>query len=423
MVRWIDSGMRTLQDAAMRDLSGAVEAPNLRALVGHREFVHARDDLEKVQQRFASGHHDFMAVLDGRTLVGLCSRRNLGTLLGSRYGFALHGRSPVSNQLTAGAVCVRVDAQLTEVLQVVSARRDAHFYDDVLLVDAAGDYLGLIPVRDLVRLQTGLLMGNIAEIAAKNRQMEEDLRMAREVQVAMLPREFPTCVAPDGTSVQFAHRYEPAGGVSGDFFDVLQVSPTAAGIIICDVMGHGVRSALITAMVRTMIEELRPHATDPAVMLSQMNAHLTRLLRRTGDMIFVTAVYAVVDAATHRLNYAQAGHPTPLHWSARSGMAAPLPGADRIGGPALGLLDDHVYEAGSLKLETGDRLLLFTDGIVEAADEAGQEFGLSRLAAALERAKGGNLGDRAGALRDEAAQFARGTGFSDDVCLVICQLD
>ena len=406
----------------MREPSGAVEARNLRALVGHREFVRAEDNLETVQQRFASGEHDFMAVLDGRTLIGLCSRRDLGDLLGSRYGFALHGRSLIRNQLTAGAIQVRVDDHLTKVLQAVSARRDEHFYDDVLLVDAAGDFLGLIPVRELVRLQTSLLMGNIAEIAAKNRQMEEDLRMAREVQVAMLPREFPACVAADGTSLQFAHRYEPAGGVGGDFFDVLPVSPTAAGIIVCDVMGHGVRAALISTMVRAMIEELRPHASDPAVMLSQMNAHLTQLLRRTGDMIFVTAVYAVVDAATHRFTYAQAGHPTPLQWSARSGLAAPFPGGDNVGGPALGLVEDHRYESASLELGIGDQLLFFTDGIVEAANEADEEFGLPRLAAALERAKRGNLGDRVGELRDEAARFAQGQGFGDDVCLVVCQL-
>jgi len=364
------------------------EAPRLRALIGHREFVRGDETLEAVHQRFAAGRHDFLAVLDGRQLLGLCARRDIGTLLGARYGFALYARAAVRDHLTAGALQIRADDPLTEVLQAVSARQDEHFYDDVLLVDAAGDYLGLVHVRALVRLRTGLLVGNIAElearqteIAAKNRQMEDDLRMAREVQVAMLPREFPVCRTPHGATLGFAHLYEPAGGVGGDFFDVLPISATSAGIIICDVMGHGVRSALITAMVRTMIEELRPHAADPADLLTRLNANLTKLLQRTGDMIFVTAAYAVIDTASRQLRYAQAGHPTPLHWSTRSGgLVAPLPRAETIGGPALGLLEDSTYEAMGLTLAEGDRVLFFTDGIFEADNAQGEEFGVERLA-------------------------------------------
>lgn len=405
------------------------EVPSLSALVGHRELVRGDEALEAVHQRFAAGRHDFMAVMDGRRLLGLCARRDLGTLLGARYGFALYARAMVKEHLTPDTILIKVDDELTDVLKAIAARRDEHFYDDVLLVDGAGDFLGLIFVRDLVRLQTTLLLENVAElearqaeIAAKNRQMEDDLRMAREVQVAMLPREFPLCRGADGLTLRFAHLYEPAGGVSGDFFEVLPVSDTAAGVILCDVMGHGVRSALITAMVRTMIEELRPHAAKPANLLTQMNAHLTRLLRRTGDTIFVTAVYAVVDAAQRSLTYAQAGHPTPLLWSAQTGRAEKLPHAGAIGGPALGLVDDFVYEAVVVPLTRGDRLLCFTDGVFEAANAAGEEFGPERLAAALAEAKGEELTGALAGIRTTAWAFAGSSPFTDDVCLVACEL-
>jgi serine phosphatase RsbU (regulator of sigma subunit) len=405
------------------------EPSSLRALVGHREFVHGDDSLEKVHQRFAAGRQDFMAVLDGHGLLGLCARRDIGTLLGARYGFALYARAGVREHLTSDAIRVSVDDRLTELLPAIAGRRDEHFYDDVLLVDAAGDFLGLIHVRDLVRLQTTMLLGNIAElearqaeIAAKNRQMEDDLRMAREVQVAMLPREFPACRAGSGLALHFSHLYEPAGGVGGDFFDVLPVSDTAAGVIICDVMGHGVRSALITAMVRTMIEELRPHAGDPAGLLTRLNAHLTKLLQRTGDMIFVTAAYAVIDAANRRLSYAQAGHPTPLHRSARQGRVAPLPDAQRIGGSALGLLEDSVYEAAELTLDPGDLVLFFTDGIFEADNPQGEEFGVKRLAETWRAQAGVNPDAALTGLRAAVSGFAGGKPFADDVCLVACEL-
>lgn len=421
---------RCLDWAPMTASPADSQVPQLPALVGHREFVRADETLEAVQQRFATGREDFMAVLDGRQLLGLCSRRDIGTLLGARYGFALFARATVREHPAKEAIRLTTGDSMTEVLQRISARRDEHFYDDVLLVDAAGDFLGLIYVRDLVRFQTGMLLSNIAElrekqteINAKNRQMEDDLRMAREVQVAMLPREFPACRATgSGRAVRFAHRYEPAGGVGGDFFDVLSVTPTAAGIIICDVMGHGVRSALITAMVRAMIEELRPHAADPARMLTELNAHLTRLLQRTGDMIFVTAAYGTVDAATQRLVYAQAGHPTPLHWNAREQKCAPLPEAARIGGPALGLMEDSVYETLELSLGDGDRVLFFTDGIFEIDNPAGEEFGVPRLAEAMKAQASAGLGAMLTGLKETAAGFAGGKAFGDDVCLVVCEL-
>ena len=405
------------------------EQNTLRALVGHREFVRGDEMLEMVHQKFAAGRHDFMAVLDGRTLLGLCARRDIGTLLGARFGFALYAREPVRKHLTPDAIRLAADDRMTTVLQNISARRDEHFYDDLMLVDAEGDFLGLVYVRDLVRLQTNLWMGNIAEleasqseIAARNREMEDDLRMAREVQVAMLPREFPDCRTGTGTALRFAHLYEPAGGVGGDFFDVLPVSATAAGIIICDVMGHGVRSALITAMVRTTIEELRPHAADPAGLLTRLNAHLTRLLQRTGDMIFVTAAYAVIDAAGCQCSYAQAGHPTPLHWSLDQARVSALPGADKIGGPALGLMEDSVYEAVTISFGPGDRLLLFTDGIIEAGNAQEEEFGVDRLAATLQARRGDNLNVVPAGLKGEAEKFTGGQPFGDDVCLVICEL-
>ena len=411
-------------------MSAAAPAyPSLASLVGHREAVRADDPLEAVQQRFATGQQDFMAVLDGPKLRGLCSRRDIGTLLGARYGFALYARAPVSAHLTESAVLVTETDPLTEVLQRIAARRDAHFYDDVLLVNAAGELLGLIYIRELVRLQTTLLLDNItelearqAEIDAKNRQMEDDLRMAREVQIAMLPREFPACVAADGPALHFAQLFAPAGGVSGDFFDVLAVSPQAAGVIICDVMGHGVRSAFITAMIRSMLEELRPQAGAPGEFLTRLNAGLTRLLQRTGDLIFVTASYVVIDAAARRLRYAHAGHPAPLHWDARRGHAGAFPATGRIGGPALGLLGDHLYEEADLSLQEGDRVLLYTDGIFEVADAAGEEFGPGRLAAAFAATAALPLAEALTQLRDTAVRHAGGRPFDDDVCLVACEL-
>lgn len=395
---------------------------NLRALVGHREFVRVGDTLEVVHARFAAGSHDFMAVLDGRALAGLCSRREIGTLLGARYGFALYARAPVGEHLTPSPVSVASDHPIHEVLHAIARRKDEHFYDDVLLTDPRGEFLGLIHVRDLVRVQHRLLDGNLEVLAARNRQMEEDLRMAREVQVALLPQDFPECRSESGRWLEFAQVFAPASGVSGDFFDVFPVSDHAAGLLMCDVMGHGVRSALVTSMVRTMVEEGREHAAEPGRFLTRLNANLTHLLQRTGDLIFVTACYVVVDAAARRIEFAHAGHPFPLLWRARAARCEALEAAREIGGPALGLMEDHVYSTAEVPLEVGDRLLLYTDGITEAVDTAGEEFGAAALGITFAAAAAHPLERALARVRERAATHTGEAGFSDDVCLLACEL-
>ena len=254
---------------------------DLRTLIGHSASVNATAEVEAVQKEFARTNTDFLGVHDGDILVGVCARRELALALGSRFGFALNARQSVRAYLMSVPLRVVVGAEITEVFKAASGRTDREFYDDVLLVDETGRYLGMIPMRTLVRLQTEFLLGNITrletsrrEIASKNQQMEEDLLMAREVQLALLPTAHAAVTGRVGT-LTFAHCYRPAGGVSGDFLDVLTLPGGTAGLLVCDVMGHGVRSALITTMVRAMVEELRSVAADPAVLLTRLNLDLT----------------------------------------------------------------------------------------------------------------------------------------------------
>jgi serine phosphatase RsbU (regulator of sigma subunit) len=321
---------------------------------------------------------------------------------------------------------VTTGAAMTDVFKATAARADREFYDDVVLVDGDGLYLGMIPMRVLARLQTESLLNNIArveasrrEIANKNQQMRDDLRMACEVQVAMLPAS----QAPlefGGMKLKLAHRYEAAGDMSGDFFAVLRISDRAQGILVCDVMGHGVRSALITAMVRAMLEQLRPIADDPGALLSRLNSDLTRILRQAGGLIFVTAAYAVIDLAAEELRYAQAGHPTPLRWDATRRAMLPIGCDDEAAGPALGLMDDFEYLTCREKFPPGSRLVMFTDGLTEAASPNGEEYGETRLAVALTQRKEDSLEPALQEVVADAMSFAEGK-FGDDVCIVAAE--
>ena len=133
------------------------------------------------------------------------------------------------------------------------------------------------------------------ELRAKNAQMHEELEMARELQTAFLPRHYPVFPAkssPERSAIQFCHRFSTTTELAGDFFDILALSDTEAGVFVCDVMGHGVRAALVTAIIRGLIEELRPVAADPGKFLTEINASLCAILKQTLTPLFAQAMRA-----------------------------------------------------------------------------------------------------------------------------------
>jgi sigma-B regulation protein RsbU (phosphoserine phosphatase) len=419
-----------LEEAMAGEVSGIdLESVDLRALVGHGVAVPCTATVDEVRAEFARTGTNFIAVLDNSTLLGVCARQKVVQEMGSRFGFALYAHRPVREHLVPDILRISVGTPVTSVFQAVATRSDRDFYDDVLLVDGSGSYIGMIQVGTLVRLQTEFLMGTIArlevsrrEIAAKARQMEEDLQMASSVQQAMMPRE--ETPSPDrAPALRIAHRFHPAGVVSGDFFDILRMPDGSAGILICDVMGHGVRSALIAAMIRAMLEQLRPLAPDSGAFLSRLNRDLTRILRQTGDMIFVTAAYCVLDPDRGLLRYTQAGHPTPLICRRPGGEACALACPGAAAGPALGLIDDFDFTTWEEAMVPGDRVLLFTDGVIEASSPGGEEFGLSRLAGSWSQHAPDPLSDAVSGLLGDVATFCGDSTFDDDICIVAAQWD
>jgi sigma-B regulation protein RsbU (phosphoserine phosphatase) len=403
-----------------------METIDLRSLVAHAESVPAHTSVEAVHAIFAGTTVDFIAVAEGYDLVGICARRQVTQQLSSRYGFALNARQPVTAFLMASPLKISRSTPLTDVFKAAAARSVQEFYDDVLLVDDYGRYLGMIPMRALVRLQTNFLLQHNAaleisreEIASKNRAIEEDLVIAREVQLALLPQALPPLLVA-GRMLNVTHRYRAAGGMSGDFFDVLRISDHAVGILVCDVMGHGVQSALVTAMMRAMVEELRPVAGNPGWLLTRLNHDLTRILRQAGRLIFVTAAYAMIDLNGNCLRYAQAGHPTPLRWDTLRGVR-PLKCPAEAAGPALGLMDDFDYVTVEESFDDGSRLVMFTDGVVEAANAGDEEFGFERLSTAIADGQVTSQDQMLDTLLADVAAFS-GEVLADDVCLIAVEV-
>jgi sigma-B regulation protein RsbU (phosphoserine phosphatase) len=276
-----------------------------------------------------------------------------------------------------------------------------------------------------IRRVNSLLAQNRKELRARNRQMQDDLKMAREIQLTMLPQQYPAFSkpsVPNESAFQFTHRYFPAGTVGGDFFSISALSETEAGVFICDVAGHGVRSALVTAMIRALAEELKPLATDPGQFLSKLNRDLYAILKHTGSPMLTTAFYLAADWKTGALRYANAGHPKPLHTSRSNSQVVPLVNACGKSQPALGLFEDAIYETSSAKLAPGDLVILFTDGLYEVHNPANELYTPALLLEGVQKRSQLEAGRLFDELLEEIRAFSAGTGFSDDVCLVGVEL-
>lgn len=257
-------------------------------------------------------------------------------------------------------------------------------------------------------------------LRARNEEMQADLNLAREIQQAFILKQYPSfphTVAPSESTLRFCHRYIPTTTLGGDFFDVLALSDTAAGVFICDVMGHGVRSALVTAMMRALVGERTSTAQEPGEFLTELNRHLLGILQQTSTAMFASAFYLVADVEKGRLRYANAGHPSPLHLRRDQGVVESLVRDDTSSGPALGLFDTAVYETSCCDMSTGDLFLLLTDGLFEVEGADG-EYGEERLLATARRNLHRPCAELFDVMLDEIQNFSIRGEFEDDVCIV-----
>lgn len=254
------------------------------------------------------------------------------------------------------------------------------------------------------------------ELAARNRTYEEELQLAREIQQALVGSRFPEIGGGKHRRLAFTARYGPISGLAGDFFEIVRISDDSAGMLICDVMGHGVRAALMVAMLRGLLEEQRHNAGDPAAFLAGLNTGLVSILERAGVTIFATAFYAVADLGSGVLRFATAGHPGGIVIGPDSVRQLTTERPEQ--GPGLGLLPSAAFPAGEMPLSDVLALLLFTDGIIEAENEAGQPFLVERLLKLVAEKRNQPMGKTLDDLLAAVLEYTGGHGFDDDVCLL-----
>jgi serine phosphatase RsbU (regulator of sigma subunit) len=261
---------------------------------------------------------------------------------------------------------------------------------------------------------------NVLERRRLEKSIESDLRMARELQQAFLPQSFPHFAPdqlPDAMGLRFYHRYTPTFAVGGDFFDVLPINEHSVGVFVSDVAGHGMQAALVTAVLRTLLEELKDNAGNADSFLAEINGSLHRILRQMSAPVYASAFYLKLDMHEKRGCFANAGHPPQLHIRRKHAEIVRLFDISKTG-PRLGLDEKAVFPAHGFPIDAEDVFLLFTDGIIEVPNDAGEPFGIARLESVVRanaELPAAQLIDRIVA---SAGEHAGAEVFPDDVCLV-----
>jgi serine phosphatase RsbU (regulator of sigma subunit) len=262
------------------------------------------------------------------------------------------------------------------------------------------------------------------ELAAKTAEIQRDLDMARDFQQAFLPRDYPqvpTHMDECRFTLNFHHIYRAAMSVSGDFFDVIKLNDQCAGVLIADVMGHGTRSALVTAILRTLLQSLAQTGEDPGLFLSLLNHHFYDTMKRTDQVIFVSACFIVFDTQKGTARCASAGHPSPLMGNRRTGEIRPVY-KDLKKNPALGLLPEAAYQVFDHELREHDIFLLFTDGVEEAMNGQDEYYGMERLQRAMSDNLKLDIGELTEAIVDDILKFSGDQPLADDLCLVTAEV-
>jgi serine phosphatase RsbU (regulator of sigma subunit)/anti-sigma regulatory factor (Ser/Thr protein kinase) len=277
--------------------------------------------------------------------------------------------SPALRELRAGGVALVVplvtNGELVGLLNVGRRLSEQGYSADDrrLLESLAAHAAPAMRVGQLVRAQQ-------AEMQARGR-MEQELQVAQMIQKNFLPREVPAL-----PGWELAADYRPARAVGGDFYDFIELEERRLGLVIGDVTDKGIPAAMVMAATKSLLRAAAQRLIDPGEVLARVN---DQLCPEIPEHMFVTCFYGVLDPASGELHYANAGHNLPLVQS--GGQASEL----RATGMPLGLMPEMGYEVKETVLPPGARVLLYSDGLIEAHDAQREMFGNARAADVLAR--------------------------------------
>jgi serine phosphatase RsbU (regulator of sigma subunit) len=290
-----------------------------------------------------------------------------------------------------------------------------------LFFGTAPEKLQVRVVRDVITLAGFLLVGFlvtqiakqrnrlVAEVRRQRDEYEHDLLLASQVQQRVLPKP-PVC-----TSLELAAAMQTATLLGGDYYDFFQISDDVVDVVIADVSGHGAAASLLMPSLAVALRLRARELSGPAEIIKDLDQVLRQI---TNSATFVTMFYARFDQPGRTLHYANGGHNPPLLIRSKTGQSLQL----EEGGPILGILKDAEYLDTVVALDQGDILTLFTDGVTEQENEAGDEFSVNRLEEVVRNKETEPAAALVASITDAVSVFAGQKRQADDLTVVVVKI-
>jgi len=284
---------------------------------------------------------------------------------------------------------------LVGVIQVLN-KKDRETFDEI-------DESLLAGLSD--HITVALERGRLIEAYIEKERLEEGLKLAHDIQMSMLPKTFPPF--PERRELDIFAAITPAKKVGGDFYDFFFLDEDRLCFAIGDVSGKGVPAALFMAVVKTLFKAIAGRVQNPSDILSTVNQEICR---DNDSQMFTTLFCGILNTRTGEIKYSSGGHNPPYHLSRAGVQQVP-----KTGGRVLGLLEETSYGWGRLALGSSETIFLYTDGVTEAMDPAGQLFSEQRVESILTQTKFASAREQIEHLTSQITLFAAGAEQSDDI--------
>ncbi len=389
----------------------------LRALAGYRA--------ERVRGKFPVGTE----FRDDEGVIGKVFRSGEADIINDVTTCPYFFSASLPEVASEFAFPIRSKDNIYGVLNIENTEQMQLDESDRFLLEAVAEYLGISVERielleritqqnQLLEKQAGELREALDKVGAQKEIIEEqntrlikDLQKAGDFQKSLLPEKLP-----EFENIKFAASYTPSSQLGGDLYDIFEVNEDLIGVLVADASGHGVASAMLSAMFKMTLEKHARQITKPAEVLSLMNKDFCQVLQM-GE--FFTAFYALYDRKRKQLTYGNAGHPKPLLYNYETGEITELD----TEGFLLGVMEDGIsYEEKSINLAGRYRLLIYTDGVNEAADQDDNQYGNERIVSRLRDGIKQRPDTYLERIRTDVARFTGSDVFEDDVTLVVMDI-
>jgi serine phosphatase RsbU (regulator of sigma subunit) len=313
--------------------------------------------------------------------------------------------------LVIGAITVAMGIAVTFYVTRYLTAPISEIVEDVEEI-ATGDLehtIRSMPNPEFRRLENAIntMVSKIKEISGELEREKAELRIASDIQKTFLPRSVPML-----EHFEIAAENVPAKEVGGDFYDFIQLDEHILGLVIADVAGKGIPAALFMALSRSIVRAIAAAEKDIQAAIEESNDLITA---DAVSGMFVTMFYGMLEETTGKLTYVNAGHNPPLHYQAKTQNIGPLMPT----GIVLGVEAGMKYSVGTATLREGDVLVMYTDGVTESFNEAGEQFGEERLLQTIKEVHHMDAHSILDSIREAAVRFSGRSPQSDDITLVI----